>query len=159
MPSLSLFFHLKRSYIFFSFLFKKIYPFISVTRLQDFEIYVISGGKNNFEGWKCQKGVPFMSGVSLQMIRISSPWAILALESPTIQSHWPFKVWTMSNQILITNLVSDALTWWKTREHRAFQMLYTIVLLSTSHIGWITLLILENCRDNNGSARTLPDLV
>ena len=39
--------------------------------------------------------------------RNSCRWAILAIESPTIPSHWPFKVWTMSNQIFETNSPSD----------------------------------------------------
>ena len=140
---------------------KKKYPFISVNSLQNFKLYVVGGRNNQFGGWKCQKGVLFlelMNGVVVHTKRNSWHWVVLASESPTIPSQRAFKVWATSNQIFATNSVGDALTWWKTREHRAFPMVYTIVLLNISHNGWISFLIPENCRDSNGSARTLPDL-
>ena len=64
------------------------------------------------------------------------------------------------NQILfITNSIGEALTWWKTREHRAFQMLYVVVLLNISHNGCTSFLIPKNYIDTNGSTRTLLELV
>ena len=80
---------------------------------------------NHFGGWMCQKWVPFyevISGVVVHKVTNRWHWAASSSEPPTIQSHWPFKVWTMSNQILLTNSVGEAITSWKTREHWAFQM-------------------------------------
>ena len=98
-----------------------------------------------------------MNEVVVKMIRHSCRWAILALESPIIPYYWPFKVWTISNQIFETNSVGDVLSWWKTRAHQAFQMWCTIALLSISYIGWTSFHINENCNDNNGNAQTLPN--
>ena len=45
------------------------------------------------------KVVPFLeviSGVVVHKIRNWWRWANLSSESPTIQSHWPFQVWTIS---------------------------------------------------------------
>ena len=95
------------------------YPFINVNNLQSFNSYVLGGGNNHFGGWKCQKGMPFFMVVSEVVHKARNWWPRANL---SLESHWPFKVWTMSNQILFTNLVGEALTWWKTREHRAFQI-------------------------------------
>ena len=61
-----------------------------------------------------RKGVPFFTdicGVAFHKVRNLCHWAVVSHESPIIPSCWPFKGWTMSNQILFTILHGEALTW------------------------------------------------
>ena len=90
----------------------KWYPFISVNNLQSLDSYVIDIANNHVGGWKYQKGVLFfedISEVAFHKERNWQRWASLSQESSIIPSHWPFKVWTMSNQILYTNPIGEAL--------------------------------------------------
>ena len=48
-------------------------------------------------------------------------------------------------------VTGGVLSWWKMREQRAFQMWYTMVLLSISHIGWTSFRTHKYCNDNGGN--------
>ena len=80
-------------------------------------------------GGKCQKGLPSfedISEVAFHRVRNYWQWGALALESLRRQSHCPFKVWIMSNQIIYTTIsICEALAWWKRRLTSLPNVLYS----------------------------------